>query len=490
MDPEAMQDARAAAARNDKEAVQQALAAAFLTATDSQVLLPAYRIVYRLRDDRTLTDFAMAVNELRLLIPENVVSNCQHSAFFVLRLGTHDTHALLIVNPPFYRFAWATIQLSDGSTYKRCALEIATIPEDTYDYRLVFKVYFPHADDDPGSWQTQQHPTRRFLAPIYNDVLRSICRVSGTADYNNILRINSDPADPELADKKIQLGSFFSRHVWTSCVKELHSVHFGNLELADWQWEAIQNLRFHNFYCFGDRTLAVSPQFLQHTPARSIDVLSLGAKQKLAIANRRRDSPIPELAVKWSIANEQPEDWLPVLERVQRFCYQIILGDDDDTTRHPYWLSQTFWSGLRNNSTVTELYFSFGYTASPPNRLVCSRTMGYIHSCLQENWCIETIRLPYCDPDALRYRDAHIEPLLELNKSHQPRISHNESQPVVLMDALLRIHRHTTKSFLFLKTFHHVLFPKADSSKRRYHAKIEADGSRKRVCTDHDDSTA
>jgi hypothetical protein len=58
------------------------------------------------------------------------------------------------------------------------------------------------------------------------------------------------------------------------------------------------------------------------------------------------------------------------------------------------------------------------------------------------------------------------------------------------MDALLRVHRHTTKSYLFLKTFHHALFPKADSSKRRHDGEVEVDGSRKRVCTAQDNSTA
>jgi hypothetical protein len=50
-----------------------------------------------------------------------------------------------------------------------------------------------------------------------------------------------------------------------------------------------------------------------------------------------------------------------------------------------------------------------------------------------------------------------MQPLLEKNKSHVPRIDIRERRLSVLLESLLRIQNHPTKTYLFVHAFKDVL---------------------------------
>jgi hypothetical protein len=79
-----------------------------------------------------------------------------------------------------------------------------------------------------------------------------------------------------------------------------------------------------------------------------------------------------------------------------------------------------------------------------------------IRECLQVNWVLQEIKIHseypsiYLRSDALEYWRANIEPFLDLNRSHVPRLEPGEDRISVIHDAIIRVRRHPEKVFKLL----------------------------------------
>jgi hypothetical protein len=129
-----------------------------------------------------------------------------------------------------------------------------------------------------------------------------------------------------------------------------------------------------------------------------------------------------------------------------RFCASL-----ESWTR--IWRSPAF----QQNDTLTALDFwngfhipDIGVGAAAVAADICH--LEVIHECLQQNLFLNEIKLPsdFLMGGALEYWEANIEPLLESNRSHLPRLEPGEDRLSVLHDAFLRVRKHPEKVFNLL----------------------------------------
>jgi hypothetical protein len=461
------------------------IAEQFLTATNKvhtvdgkELSVDARLAVYRLREDRAIADFAAAAHDMKQQLTVNSPINPTHRArashfaegslsMLLLRLGTRygeDLICLITVN--LYFPLMDTIILNDRCAYR--AGDLAILAEGAGDLAILSEGF--NKSSFKCRFYLPQRQTRPRV-PVGDEILQFMCVVVKMTEHNKISLHGMD--------RTIELGDFFTSQAWPSCFKETQNIVFEDVRLARWQWEAIKNVPFRQF-TFGGRNVPSS--FLRETPASTILIRMIDSSHTKAIASRSEDNPIPSLTVYCDSEDTKSVDILGALSRIQTYGYHNHGSPAQLHTLRHSWHLRSFWHGLRDNSCLKELSLPWGVMYYF-NEL---QVVKYIVECLEVNPIIEIIHYPgLISPESDVYWKENLLPLLELNKRHQPRVNHKETRPAVLLDALQRIQRHPTKTYLFLKQFHHVLFPKSESTKRKC-TELLADGDNgalKRVCT-------
>jgi hypothetical protein len=114
------------------------------------------------------------------------------------------------------------------------------------------------------------------------------------------------------------------------------------------------------------------------------------------------------------------------------------------------WLSDS----LQTNNTLVRLDIWLGADGEGPADV---RYLEAIRACLQANCFLQEFKWWHqrLVGDALVYWRANIEPLLELNRSHCPRLEPNEQRRSVLHDALIRVRNHPMKLYNLLLKYPH-----------------------------------
>jgi hypothetical protein len=267
-----------------------------------------------------------------------------------------------------------------------------------------------------------------------------------TTDSLFILMGADDPSSNML------VGDCFSSTAWQDCletltVKNVPIQLHGSLLLSDEQWIVLQNVE--DLMLDSDAPIPASVW----RECRALKVIFRNHQRadddlQALTAIGQRSKPLANVAFdKFALADTIGfnDALLGALGRITSF--KLLLNGYHGSLQSwtNLWLSKSFQS----NTSLMELDISRG---SYENGSVDDRYLEVIRECLQVNWTLQDIKFPeyLLVGNASHYWQANIEPLLELNRSHVPRLEPGWQRLSVLHDALIRVRSHPTKLYKLL----------------------------------------
>lgn len=365
------------------------------------------KTIHLLREDRPMTDFGVAVKDL--LRKKPFYTDLPYGLLVQM-----TNNVMLAIEPDHVR---EPIALANGLNYVSTGISI---------YNGNIRGFMYHVEEAP--------------TPL-NDAVLEMMSASGNGRLNftgqGLLGGHGD------------LGPLFSREMWSRCIQAQNDVNFVNVHVATWQWEEIHSIPFESL-----AAACIPASFLQLTKASKVQMVYFSKDNAAAIGNRTLGDPIPFLRItqggRAMIYSGWRDDFLRALERIQKFSC--------DARIYPWLLHcQYFWNRLRLNNSLLSLSIKKRLDDSLETHLL---VLGFIRECLQTNWFLETIDIGIrFSPTLQAHWNQHIQPMLDTNKSHVPRVDGRERRLNVLLEALLRIQNHPAKTYLFLLEFNEVLIP-------------------------------
>jgi hypothetical protein len=262
------------------------------------------------------------------------------------------------------------------------------------------------------------------------------------------------------------LSNHFSLNAWQGCLETLAAqnvplVLVVGLALSRRLWTVVQNVE----RLILDSRIPVPPFVWRACRALKVKYVSLydysdddmrlrGPSCQTLMALSQREVPIPfvcfdivEIASQWG-SDTFETAFLAALSGVERICIKGFAAFFDTWAR--IWLSPA----LRQNDTLVHIDLSDTWGNIPAITYEAEglQHLAVIRENLEANWFLERIEIParYRHAAAAEYWKANIEPLLELNRSHGPRLEPGEQRLSVLHDALIRVRKHPKKAFQLL----------------------------------------
>jgi hypothetical protein len=253
------------------------------------------------------------------------------------------------------------------------------------------------------------------------------------------------------------VDDYFTVAAWRRCLNTMAQNDVGlrleSVSLSQEQWDVLQSVPLPELYV----DVPVPYSFWRETKISEIthrarNGITTADAINILSALGERTMPIGKIRLDWiwppqqrSVAYENA--FLAALDKVERFGVCHFRASLDAWMR--IWRSRD----LQMNATLLELSFMFDLDIRYTHRWALEvHHLEVIRECLQVNWVLQEIKIPHGDllDDALEYFRANIKPLLDLNRSHVPRLEPGEDRLSVVHDAIIRVRRHPEKVFKLL----------------------------------------
>jgi hypothetical protein len=251
------------------------------------------------------------------------------------------------------------------------------------------------------------------------------------------------------------VGDFLSMNAWQTCMKMLAAneaqVVLRQVSLSQEHWNAIHSIKS---LC---SSAPIPASFWRVTEAFRVSFkneehgVDFGVKETIQALSAvgMRVTPLADVSFhkiqmpSGSAAYEKA--FLDALRGVRNFSVRLSFYSSPESWKR-IWLSPT----LQMNNSLLEVDLSGRghYYPHAGDEALNMASLEAIRECMLVNWFIIRIKLPGCymGTDATKtYWQTNIEPLLELNRSHCPRLAPDEQRLSVLHDAVVHVRNHPDK---------------------------------------------